>query len=276
MTTKRQKPPSTADSDVHPLKPAPPASNVDPDRPAPSADAGVLARLQEENAALRSQNDTILDALMTMQEELATLKGAQTGASATVVQESDTRAQLDAELEQLSKEFADYPLIELFERRALVGLDANLDIRLKDDASVLEDPQGVTCTWKLRWFNFGKEGRASQAGAEGYLKVRWDDLADQEAVATGARIDEYVRKGDRGYEVLHKIPRKLYEYKKRRDAAREAGLLSSASQLRDRVANRVAALAGAVGGNADQAGSFIAGKTFSVEITPGQPETFTP
>lgn len=261
MSTKKTPLPSTADSDVTPLGAPPPDE---------------LAQLRDENAALKAQNDTILDGLIAVQEEIATLKAAQTGASATVVQQSDTQQRLDAELKHLVEEFKDYPLIDVVERRALVGLDANLDIRLKDDPSVLADPTGETCRWKLRWFNFGKEGRAQQAQAEGYLKVRWDELADQEAVATGARVDEYVRKGDRGYEALHKIPRKLYDYKKRRDAAREAGLLTSAAGLRDRVATRVAALAGAHGSNADQAGSFIAGKGFSVSITPGETERFTP
>lgn len=234
------------------------------------------ARLRDEHAAQQAEHDMILDGLATMQDEIAALKGAQTGKAAVAVAQNDTAAELDAELAGLTAEFADYPLIDVFERRALVGLDANTDLRLKDDPTVLLDPSGDRCKWKLRWFNFGKEGRAQQAQAEGYMKVRWDDLADQEAIATGARIDEYVKKGNRGEEVLCKIPRKLYDYKKRRDAARSEGLLASESGMRDRVANRVSSMVGARGGNADQAGSFLASKKVHMTITAGETERFTP
>lgn len=233
--------------------------------PAPEADVVTIPRGQFEE---------LLDGMLTMQDELAALKSAQTGKAAVVVDQVDQTAEFDAELAALKKEFGDYPLIEVFERRALVGLDANLDIRLKGDLSVLEDPHGDHCRWKLRWFNFGKEGRAQQAAAEGYDKVRWDELADADAITGGARQDAFVRKGDRGLEVLHKMPRKLYEYKKRRDAARVGGLLTSESKLQDHQANQVAAMVGARGGNADQAGTFI--KRMSVTISPGKTERFTP
>lgn len=262
MSTKpRNQQPGPADSDVTSL---PPSGDVD------------VTRLLEENASFKTQNDTILDALIAMQDKVATLEAAQTGSAATAVQQNDTQTELDAELAGLLREFPDYPLIDIFERRALVGLDANLDIRLKDESNILEDPNGRQRRWKLRWFNFGKEGRAQQAQAEGYLKVRWDELADQEAVATGTRVDDHVRKGHRGDEVLHKMPLKLYEYKKRRDVARDSGMLASESALKDRVANRVAGMVGARGGNADQAGSFVGAKGFSVTITPGQTERFAP
>lgn len=234
------------------------------------------AQLREQFEALQAQMDRVLDYAAAQQDEIDTLKTAQTGKAAVAVAQNDTEAELDAELAGLIKEFADYPLIDVFERRALVGLDANTDLRLKDDPTILVDPTGERCKWKLRWFNFGKEGRAQQAQAEGYLKVRWEDLADQEAIATGARVDEYVKKGNRGEEVLCKIPRKMYDYKKRRDAARSEGLLSSESGMRDRVANRVSSMVGARGGNADQAGSFLASKQVQMTITKGETERFTP
>ena len=231
----------------------------------------------DELAAAEAQRDQLLDMVVEMREELDTLKAAQVGKAATAVAQTDEAARMDAELDELKAEFADYPLIQVFERRSLVGIDANTDIRLKGEVPLTADPHGQQRTWKLRWFNFAKEGRAQQAAAEGYLKVKWDELQDREAVVglTTSTIDEFVRKGERGLEVLHKMPMKLYEYKKRRDAARQQGRLESASAMRDHMANSVASRVGAIGGNADRAGTFIA-KTMTVELTPGQTERFTP
>lgn len=258
MASKDQKQSSTVSAPTDP--PAPP-----PEAPAPAAETVTISR---------AEFDQLLDGMLSMQDELTALKSAQVGKAAEVVDQVDETAKFDAELDALKDEFKDYPLIEVFERRALVGLDANLDIRLRGDLPVTVDPDGSRCHWKLRWFNFGKEGRAQQATAEGYDKVRWDELDDQESIAASARVDAFVRKGNRGEEVLCKIPRKLYDYKKRRDAARHAGLLTSESQLKDYQANTVASMVGARGGNADQAGSFVKG--LSVTITPGKTERFTP
>jgi hypothetical protein len=233
------------------------------------------AQLAQENAALRAREETILDGLIAMQAEIDKLKAAQTGTSAKVVQQHDAQAELDAELAELAEEFKDYPQIQVFTRRVVVGADANLDIRLRDEPTAAEDPHGSRRQWKLRWFNFGKEGRADQATNEGYVKVRWDELQNQEAVLTddAQRKDPFVRKGERGMEVLCKIPLKLYEYKKRRDAAVSAGLLSSESRLKDHLANSTSQMAGAAGENADQAGTFVQG--IGLTITPGARETAT-
>lgn len=243
-----------------------PAEPAAPEQPiALPPDAGMVSIPQADL-------NELLDRQIAMEEQIATLQRAQTGQAASIVGKADRTAEFDAELAELKAEFPDYPLIDVFERRALVGLDANLDIRLKDDLSIMEDPTGARCKWRLRWFNFGKEGRAQQANAEAYVKVRWDELADSESISAGARIDAYVRKGDRGLEVLHKIPRKLYDYKKRRDALRNAGVLNSESGVRDLLAGTVAGMAGKTGGNADQAGSFVKGRGFSLQIQQGQTE----
>lgn len=235
----------------------------------------VPASLADENAALRAQNDTVLDALIELQEQVKALQANQGAVAANLPAASDEQAKLDAEHVELMAEFADYPAIQQFERRAIVGVDANLAIRLVGDPDVLADPVGDACYWKLRWFNFSVEGRAQRAAGEGYIKVDWADLAEQDAVTTGDRTKPYVCKGDKGEEVLCKIPRKLYEYKKRRDAARLSGLLTSESQLRDLVSNGVARREGATGGNADQAGTF-AHTGISMTITRGPTERVTP
>lgn len=227
-----------------------------------------------DETALRTQLDQVLDLLIEQQDQIAALKSAQVGPAAVTVEKGDKTAELNAELDGLLDEFKDYPLINVFERRALVGVDANTDIRLKGEVPLIEDPGGAQRYWKLRWFNCAKEGRAQQMVAEGYDKVAWEDLQDQESVATGARIDAYVRRGERGQEVLGKIPFKLYVYKKKRDAARQAGLLASESGVRHHVAERVASMVGSQGGNADQAGSFVHGG-INVTLTQCPTETVT-
>lgn len=245
--------------------------------PAPKKTDDTISALppNDELAVLKGQLEQLLDLHVEQRAELDALKAAQTGTAAIAVAQNTVAAKMDAELEGLVDEFKDYPLIEMFERRTLVGIDANTDIRLKGEVPLTEDPRGQNRIFKLRWFNFAKEGRAQQAAAEGYLKVKWDELQDREAVvgATTNTTDEFVRKGERGLEVLHKMPLKLYDYKKRRDAARQSGKLESVSAMRDHMANSVA---GMVGGNSgSRAGDFIA-KQMSVELTPGPTERFTP
>lgn len=228
-----------------------------------------------EDVALKAQIDQVLDMLGEQQQTIETLRAAAAqagGVGAQVVQQDDAQSAMDAELDALKAEFPDYPLIDVFERRVIEGKDASSELRLKDEAPLAEDPRGEKRRWQLRWFNFGKEGRAQQATNEGYVKVRWDDLQDREAVVSDDKSDGYVRKGDKGLEVLHKMPLKLYVYKKRRDAMGRAGLLTSESRLRDHMANSVAAHVGATGGSADQAGSFAHGQ-IDLTITPGARET---
>lgn len=227
--------------------------------------------LREENAALKAQNELVLDAVIELQEQMKTL---QAGSTALAASETDEQDKLDAELEALLEEHKDYPAIQVFTQRVLIGVDANTAIRLAGDRSALEDPGGESCAWKLRWFNFAIEGRAQRASSEGYIKVLWDELADQDSVAAGDRTKPYVCKGERGQDVLCKMPMKLYAYKKKRDAARSQGLLTSESKLRDHVADGVASRAGRIGDNGSQAGDF-AHAGMSMTITPQPTERVT-
>lgn len=240
-------------------------------------DTALIDRLKAENDAQRAQNDQILDYLAELKEEVATLKAGQ-GAPAVPVPSKE--AELDAELEKLKAEFADVPNIELFERRVVYGTEADSGIRLKaapggiPEPLVSEDPTGDRCYWKLRWFNFAIPGRADKFVKEGYLKVDRTELQDPETIPDLAMTDQYVRKGERGMEVLGKIPRKLFDYKKKRDAWRAGRMLQSESGIREHVSNHVASMAGATGGNADQAGSTVH-RQFDVTITKGERETHT-
>lgn len=247
----------------------------------PKAEGVDVEALLAENEALKAaqigqqaQNDLVLDSLIEMQEKMKRLEAGQSSTKA--VEQFDAEEELDQELEALKREFADYPAIDMLERRALVGAEANTELRLTDEPDLLEDPYGQSRKWKLRWFNFGVEGRATKASQEGYIKVTWDELRDGDGLATSARLDAFVRQGDKGLEVLHKIPVKLFDYKKRRDAARRNGLLTSEAQMRDHLSNSVSALAGRAGDNADQAGSLLHDKArFNVSIKRGQTERFT-
>lgn len=227
-------------------------------------------RLKTQQAASEARQDQMLDILAELQAKVDAIKA--TPVSASDAKRSKLEEELDAEHKALMEEFAGLPNISVIERRALDGTDANMDLRLKGEEPYEADPKGLRRDWMLRWFNFAKDGRSQEATARGYVKVEWDELQDREAISAGVTTDKYVRKGDRGLEVLHKIPMKLYRYLKKREAAKAAGLLTSESALRDRMANGAANIAGKAGENADQAGSFVAGKGFTVSITPEAPK----
>ena len=246
------------------------------------AQADGAVELAAENADLKTQlaaqsarMDQILDVLTDQQEQLAKIGGSAAPAGA------DTRSaieqELDREFEALADEFKDLPQIAVIERQARHGVEADAAIRLKDEVLAADDPRGLQRKWTLRWVNFGKPGRGSDAKLKRYEKVRWDELADMDGLLeTGTKHDDFVRRGDRGVEVLHKIPLKLFAHMKRREAAQSAGLLSSAAGLRNHMANTVASRVGQTGGNADQAGSLVAGKDFHVTVNQGPTERFTP
>lgn len=253
----------TPDTETPAQEPAPaPPSTIDVDS------------LIEENVAMKAQQDQMLDMIVELKEKLEALEQHGTTPAGGPIVNAEEVA-LNAELAALKEEFAEYPAIDLVERRVLLGADANNEIRLMDEPGLVEDPTGTARRWKLRWFNFAKEGRASQAEREGYIKVRWAELRSSESIGALERKDDYVRQGDRGLEVLCKMPLKLFDYKKRRDAARNQGLLTSESRLRDHLSGNVAAMASRDGQNADQAGSFVHGKTFSLEIKKGETERVT-
>lgn len=225
-------------------------------------------KLKEQADASAAQQGAMLEVLAEMQTRLAAIEanGGTTAAPAKVSDEDRTKAEWAA----LREEFADYPAIDVIERQVLQGEDADAALRLINEPSVTDDPQGKMRQWKLRWFNFGVEGRASRASREGYVKVEWADLRDAEGLAGSERKDTFVRRGDRGLEVLCKIPLKVHEFKKRVAAQRAQGLLTSESKLRDHLASGVEAQARSMGDNADQAGSFTHG--IDVSITRGATE----
>lgn len=249
--------PGNADSDVNPIESL----------------VAQNARLREEAAATAVQNEQMLEMLTDLHAKVAAIE-ASGGTVTKAVQQLTEQDKFRAEWDSLKEEFADYPAIDMVERSVLAGDDADEAIRLLDESGIAEDPKGLRRKWKLRWFNFGVEGRAWRAQRLGYQKVEWSELRDDDSRLTAVeRKDTYVRRGDRGLEVLCKMPIKMVEFRKRVEASKLQGLLTSESKLRDHLANGVAAQAGPMGDNADQAGTFTHG--IDISITRGPKESVT-
>lgn len=172
--------------------------------------------------------------------------------------------------------FKDFPAIDVIERRFDDPNDpGSLPILLKDDpdgACVNTDHQGklregaVKCVrcdrpvrmWLVRWINTSIEGRWGQIRAKGYVPVEVAELKDTQDVADLVKRKEdddsgktYVRRGDRGQEVLCKMPLDIYNYLKRAQRQSQQARFNS----KKAVAADLADAAGAELG--DQAGQFI-------------------
>lgn len=138
----------------------------------------------------------------------------------------------------LLERFKDYPAIDVITRRFNDPNDpGSLPILLKDEASdccVNSDhqyklkPNATVChlckrparKWYVRYINTQWEGRWAQIKSKGYVPVEIADLKDEQDVADLVKTKEasgsiYVRRGDRGGEILCKIPLELFNYIKR-------------------------------------------------------------
>lgn len=155
---------------------------------------------------------------------------------------------VEASRDALLARFKDYPAIDILSRRFNDPNDpGSVPILLKDedrDACVNTDhqnrirPAATTChlckkpvrLWYVRFINTTQEGRWAQIRAKGYVPVETTELNDLEDVADLVKSgnDRYVRRGDRGQEILVKMPLELYiEIKKRQRDLRKKNSLSS-------------------------------------------------
>jgi hypothetical protein len=153
----------------------------------------------------------------------------------------------------LLAEFADFPGIDIIERRLEnPDLPGSLPIRLKDEPSESQDPHGKKRRWYLRWINAGIPSRFHTiTQGRGYVPVVWDELVSRDDIADrfeGAGTQ--VRRGDRGQEVLVKMPMPLYLAVKRREREKALERLRSSKSIKDDVAQAAASEYG------DEAGSF--------------------
>lgn len=126
--------------------------------------------------------------------------------------------------------FKDFPAIDLIARRfndpndpgslpiLLDEEDRNCCInsdhqyRLKPGATVCHLCKKPARIWYVRWTNTSQENRWSQIKSKGYVPVLISELKDEQDVAdlVKATSDKYVRRGDRGQEVLVKMPLEIY------------------------------------------------------------------
>src|SRR5580765_808220 len=166
-----------------------------------------------------------------------------------------------AALAQLRKDFADFPFIETLERRLLnPEVPGTLPIRLVDEPAEHEDPAGKKRRWHLRWINTAIPGRYQHiTQGRGYAPVLWDELRNRDDIADKFEAASEVRRGDRGVDMLVKMPLPYFKLVTR--AEREAALRrakSTATQKDD--------LAQTLGTNFGPEAAAAAGKHFVGEV----------
>lgn len=173
--------------------------------------------------------------------------------------------------EELLERFKEYPAIDIISRRFSDPSDpGSLPILLKD-----ESPECCTSTdhqnrltmgatkcplckrparkWYVRYFNLTEQGRNAQMRAKGYVPVEIKELQDQDDIADLYRSekDTYVRRGDRGQELLGKQPLELYLYIKAKQREKRMADSISARKVRADLAESAGAELG------DEAGQTI-------------------
>lgn len=170
---------------------------------------------------------------------------------------------------KLLEEFKDFKGIAVLQRRLQdPDLPGSVAIRLKDEPSYLADPHGKKRRWYVRWINAAEAGRFSQiTDVMGYVAVRVDELQNAEGVMGGLESkDGKVRRGDRGGEVLVKMPLKLYTAIKQRQQEARQKRSRNAKLVREDLANAAGQQLGS------EAGDTVHDE-FSVEIKRGKRTT---
>jgi hypothetical protein len=157
---------------------------------------------------------------------------------------------------ELAKRFADFPAVDVLSRRFADPSDpGSLPILLKDesvDACVNTDhqnrmkPGATVCQfckkpvrrWYVRWFNLAIDGRNAQMRQKGYVGVEIVELQDSDDVADLYRSDKdrFVRRGDRGQELLAKMPLEAFLYIKGQQRAKWSQNALSKRKLRSDLA----------------------------------------
>lgn len=177
----------------------------------------------------------------------------------------------DTVLASLGERFADFPAMAVLSRRFNDPSDpGSAPILLKD-----EDPGACTNTehqgklalgatvcpackrparkWYVRYFNLGMEGRHSQMREKGYIPVEIKDLhsADDVTDLFRSKEDTHVRRGDRGQEILCRMPLDAVLYIKRLQRDKRMAAAISPKKLKADLAEAAGAELG------DEAGQTI-------------------
>lgn len=159
-----------------------------------------------------------------------------------------------AKPDALLERFKDFAAFDILSRRfndpsdpgslpiLLKGEDANCCInsdhhnKLRTGSTVCHLCKKPTRQWYVRWCNTSQEGRWSQMRAKAYVAVEVRELKDEQDVSDLVKTDQLVRRGDRGQEVLMKMPLEAYILIKRRERAKRAGQQLSSKHLRNELA----------------------------------------
>lgn len=145
----------------------------------------------------------------------------------------------------LLEKYKDFPGIRAVQRR-LEHPDhdpGSVAIRLNDEPSFLDDATGRKRKWYLRWVNSGEEGRWSLVtDVKGYVPVRLSELRSPDTVTGLHKLaedgsDPIVRRGDRGQEVLVKMPLELYTYVKQKQEEARKRRARNARLVKEDLAN---------------------------------------
>lgn len=134
-----------------------------------------------------------------------------------------------------AKKQVDPSRVSIWERRMInPGRQSSTPVLLKEEG------------WEVRWVNTAVEGRFQRAVYEqGWMPVRTEELRDApDVLGMEKREDGLARRGERGAEVLMKLPSPIFQRIQRRKAQIE---IESLKKTREQLAN---AAASRFGGNA--------------------------
>lgn len=185
-------------------------------------------------------------------------------------------------VDELKERLKDFPAIEALSRQFNDPNDpGTLPILLKDEqqACCLSTdhqyrlrPGATKChlcklparKWHLHWCNTEISGKWSTMKHRAYIPVLIADLQDSQDISDLTRQKEdsgeiYVRRGDRGKEVLMKQPLEGYNYRKAKQAAERNARAKNAKLVRQDLAEQVGA------NLSDEAGNAIHSGAISVE-----------
>lgn len=157
----------------------------------------------------------------------------------------------------LLEKYKDFPGIEAITRR----IDnpehepGSVDVRLVGEPDYVTDPHGRKRIWKTRWINGGQEGRFSMVtDVKGYVPVRLSELRNPDQITGRHTIaedgpDPIVRRGDKGIEVLVKMPLELYSFVKAKQEEARKRRARNAKAVKEDLANAAGAQLGSEAGD---------------------------
>lgn len=187
-----------------------------------------------------------------------------------VVKKAPVGASVDALLDRMKALLPHMPSEVISRRLENPNDPGSLPIFLKDEdpnACVNSDHMwrlkagATTChlcsrparKWVVRWFNLAQEGRNAQMRAKLYTQVEVAELREADDIADiyRSKDDTYVRRGDKGQEILCKQPLELFSLIKRKQRDLRNSQANSRAHLRATLADAAGTELG------DEMGSMI-------------------